>query len=303
MITTPLLAPKRVTCTRSITQSNSLHVSPQASLLCAGEGSHGNGGSATITGAFVPFNTAWTSHTINLLMGPVAAGFIGGTREDIGRGIAVDGVGNVYVVGQTDSSEATFPVTGGVGLSHYGGYRDAFVAAITEPSLQVSKADWYDPLCPGFSQRYEIVITNTSLIMVTGVTVTDSTKQASALVVTPGQTVTYTITLANTGAGDATDARLTDTLPLSLTYQAGSLWAARGSFGEAGGVITWTGAIPAGTATTAHYAAVVSPALSISDTVALVNTLWIDDGISPLIERRAAVFINPFQVWLPLTAR
>jgi len=130
-----------------------------------------------------------------------------------------------------------------------------------------------------------------------------SAKETESIRVTPGQTVSYTITLANTGTGDATNVRLTDTLPLSLTYQAGSLWAGGGSYGEASGVITWTGAIAAGAATTVRYATVVSPALPVSDTVALVNTVWIDDGINAPIKQAVAVFTNPFQAWLPLTAR
>jgi len=69
------------------------------------------------------------------------------------------------------------------------------------------------------------------------------------------------------------------------------------------GVITWTGAITAGTAATVRYAAVVSPAPPVSDTMALVNTARIDDGVNPILERAAAVFINPFHVWLPMSAR
>jgi len=58
-------------------------------------------------------------------------GYIGGSDEDYGNGIAVDGVGNAYVVGDTLSSEAQgFPVTVGPDLTHNGGYSDAFVAKV-----------------------------------------------------------------------------------------------------------------------------------------------------------------------------
>ncbi len=56
-------------------------------------------------------------------------GYIGGASWDGGTGIAVDGSGNAYVIGGTGSSEATFPVTVGPGLTYRGG-SDVFVAEI-----------------------------------------------------------------------------------------------------------------------------------------------------------------------------
>src|SRR5205814_1273329 len=59
------------------------------------------------------------------------AGYIGGIRDDYGHGIAVDSVGNAYITGNTSSTEATFPVTGGPDLTFNGGfYDDAFVAKV-----------------------------------------------------------------------------------------------------------------------------------------------------------------------------
>ena len=64
----------------------------------------------------------------------VYAGYIGGSGEDYGSGIAVDRTGNVYVVGSTRSGEAEgFPVMAGPDLTYngsdlYGG--DAFVAKV-----------------------------------------------------------------------------------------------------------------------------------------------------------------------------
>ena len=57
------------------------------------------------------------------------AGFIGGSGNDSGRGIAVDGLGNAYVTGTTESDETTFPVIGGPGVT-YNGSEDAFVAKV-----------------------------------------------------------------------------------------------------------------------------------------------------------------------------
>jgi uncharacterized protein (TIGR03437 family) len=60
----------------------------------------------------------------------VYCGYIGGIAKDYGRGIAVDGAGNAYVVGDTASNQTSFPVTGGPDLTYNGGDSDAFVAKI-----------------------------------------------------------------------------------------------------------------------------------------------------------------------------
>ncbi len=58
----------------------------------------------------------------------VYATYIGGAGYDYAAGIAVDAVGNAYVVGTTKSDN--FPVTAGVLQSQYGGGRDAFVVKL-----------------------------------------------------------------------------------------------------------------------------------------------------------------------------
>ena len=57
------------------------------------------------------------------------AGYIGGAGFDVGSGVAVDGSGNAYVTGSTDSGQATFPVTVGADLT-FNGDLDAFVAKV-----------------------------------------------------------------------------------------------------------------------------------------------------------------------------
>jgi len=57
-------------------------------------------------------------------------GYIGGTGNDYGRGIAVDGSGNAYITGYTSSNEASFPVSGDLDLSYNGGANDAFAAKV-----------------------------------------------------------------------------------------------------------------------------------------------------------------------------
>ena len=62
--------------------------------------------------------------------GLVYAGFIGGSQDDKALGVAVDASGNAYVIGNTGSSEATFPVVNGPDLTYNGGSFDAFIAKV-----------------------------------------------------------------------------------------------------------------------------------------------------------------------------
>jgi uncharacterized repeat protein (TIGR01451 family) len=127
-----------------------------------------------------------------------------------------------------------------------------------------------------------------------------SNKRANLVRVVPGQVVSFTLTPDNSAGRDATSISVTDTLPGSLVYQPGSLSADAGRFGEAAGVITWTGPLSAWTAVAVRYTATVSPGLSISETVALRNSMWIDDGGGTPLERAAVLFINPYETYLPL---
>ena len=60
----------------------------------------------------------------------VYAGYIGGAGNDEGLGIAVDSAGNAYVSGETESTEASFPVMIGPDLTFNGGFSDSFVAKV-----------------------------------------------------------------------------------------------------------------------------------------------------------------------------
>ena len=59
----------------------------------------------------------------------VYCGYVGGSGDDSGRGIAVDSLGNVYVVGSTVSAQPTFPLAVGPDLTKNGS-QDAFVAKL-----------------------------------------------------------------------------------------------------------------------------------------------------------------------------
>ena len=69
----------------------------------------------------------------------IYAGFIGGTGDDRGKAIAVDNDGNAYISGDTNSTEISFPVTGGPDLTHNGA-TDAFVAKVNASGTALSYA-------------------------------------------------------------------------------------------------------------------------------------------------------------------
>ncbi|MFZ5808833.1 MAG: SBBP repeat-containing protein [Chloroflexota bacterium] len=71
--------------------------------------------------------------TLPLVIDPavlVYCGYIGGSGDDSGNGIAVDTAGNAYITGSTASTQATFPLAVGPDLTYNGGDRDVFVAKV-----------------------------------------------------------------------------------------------------------------------------------------------------------------------------
>ena len=109
------------------------------------------------------------------------AGYIGGTGDDRGKAIAVDAVGGIYLTGETNSTQLTFPLKGGVDSTHNLGF-DAFIAKFC------------------VTRCVDLVLTQS-----------DSPDPASV-----GANVTYTITVTNNGADTATDVELIDVLPAGV---------------------------------------------------------------------------------------
>jgi hypothetical protein len=89
------------------------------------------GGIAYLTGEI---SSGMTSREVLVLKvnatgsGLVYGTYFGGSADDYGYGIAIDGGGNAYVTGQTASSD--FPVTAGAFQTLPGGLLDAFVAKL-----------------------------------------------------------------------------------------------------------------------------------------------------------------------------
>jgi uncharacterized repeat protein (TIGR01451 family) len=126
-----------------------------------------------------------------------------------------------------------------------------------------------------------------------------ASKSVRPVQATPGEVLTYTIRLENSGP-PLPGVRVTDTLPVEVHYL-GDLWASSGGYGEAGGVITWTGSVPAVEPITITFGVTVGG--QIDGPQAIVNTAQIDDGVGNVWERQAVVIVNGYSTYLPLALR
>ncbi len=76
-----------------------------------------------------PFGDGFIAKVNSAGTGLVYCGYIGGNDNDGANGVAVDGNGNAYVVGNTSSTPVTFPVAVGPDIT-FNGDQDAFVAKV-----------------------------------------------------------------------------------------------------------------------------------------------------------------------------
>ncbi|MDQ1353866.1 MAG: hypothetical protein QG657_4173, partial [Acidobacteriota bacterium] len=102
----------------------------------------------------------------------VYCGYIGGSAEDVARGIAVDGSGCAYVVGITDSSETDFPVAVGPDLT-YNTNSDAFVAKVKADGTGLIYCGYIGG--SGDDRGNGIAIDSTGCVYVTGYTTSTET--------------------------------------------------------------------------------------------------------------------------------
>jgi uncharacterized repeat protein (TIGR01451 family) len=126
-----------------------------------------------------------------------------------------------------------------------------------------------------------------------------SRLSASPLLPGPGDTVTYSIYLENPGP-ILTSVHVTDTLSADVTY-AGDLSASSGTYGEAGGVITWSGSVGPATPVTISFSAVVEAQVTMP--LPILNTAWIEDSWGHEWVRQATVIANGQGNYLPLASK
>ncbi len=132
------------------------------------------------------------------------AGYIGGSGSDVGNGIAVDSLGAAYVTGYTDSTEATFPVTGGPDTTHNGGL-DAFVAKVVPNGTGLDYAGYIGG--SGSDVGSGIAVDSVGAAYVTGTT--RSTEATFPVTVGPD----LTLNGDPTSTGDAFVAKIEGTSP------------------------------------------------------------------------------------------
>jgi uncharacterized repeat protein (TIGR01451 family) len=181
----------------------------------------------------------------------VYAGYIGGFDNDRGNGIAVDTGNSVHVVGETSSSQITFPDTVGPDLTYNGGV-DAFVAQINAGGNALVYAGYIGGL--GDDRGKGIAVDSAGDVYVVGETnsappnfpaktgpdttqngdfdafvakicVTACADLSVTLTANPPKVVRvtdniiYTITVTNNGPDAASNVKLTVTLPSTVAFQ------------------------------------------------------------------------------------
>ena len=116
-----------------------------------------------------------------------------------------------------------------------------------------------------------------------------SAKQANTGQVQPGDRVTYTIALRNTGDPFSNTIRVTDVVPFGLNYLPGSFTATTGSTdASAAPTLTWNGVMSNTSIVTLTFA--VTVATSLNQTI--TNVATIDPAIDVPITRSAAVTVT-----------
>lgn len=126
-------------------------------------------------------------------------------------------------------------------------------------------------------------------------------KEVSSDEAEPGDVLTYTITVSNSGDSSA-GTWLTDVLPAQLSYASDSLTATLGTWGVEDGTITWTAELSGGESAMVMFGAEVSSAVPRDSWI--TNTVEIS-GPSQSLTRSVEVYVPPdvYYVYLPRLVR
>jgi hypothetical protein len=117
--------------------------------------------------------------------GLVYCGYIGGSAQDFAAGIRVDDSGNAYLVGETASSEASFPALVGPDSTYNGGNSDAFAAKVNPTGTGLVYCGYVGG--SGYDTGYGIAVDRTGKVAITGST--DSRE--TSFPVTAGPDLTF----------------------------------------------------------------------------------------------------------------
>jgi hypothetical protein len=143
-------------------------------------------------GPDLTFNGGWDGFVAKVKAdgsGLVYCGYIGGSSDDYGQGIAVDSSGNAFITGYTWSTESTFPVAVGPDLTYNDGgdssFSDAFVAKVKADGTGFAYCGYIGG--NGRDRGFGIAMDSSGNAYITGVTTSDPTTLPS--IVGPSLTV------------------------------------------------------------------------------------------------------------------
>jgi hypothetical protein len=112
----------------------------------------------TTTGAFQTTNGGSIDVFVTQLNstgnGLIYSTYIGGTNDDIGDGIAIDGSGNAYITGYTNSTN--YDITLGAFQTTNGGHNDVFVTKFCFEPSQPGIISGNTSVCAGSTQTYTV---------------------------------------------------------------------------------------------------------------------------------------------------
>lgn len=127
-----------------------------------------------------------------------------------------------------------------------------------------------------------------------------STKTSNNPAPAPGETVTYSIHLIQSGSPINDAIHLTDTLPDGLSYISGSLSATSGQVDDSQApTLSWSGVLMEASQVTITY----STKVEAGATGMITNTANVDAGSGGYFNRSATIFVNGFSIYLPWARR
>ncbi|MDY7041259.1 MAG: DUF5107 domain-containing protein [Chloroflexota bacterium] len=145
----------------------------------------------------------------------------------------------------------------------------------------------------GWGDTFTSVLVNPAPVLVT------SRKTSERPTVEPGGTLTYTISLRNTGNQAAASVSITDDVPSALEVLTPTLTASLGEAYYTSGTITWQHAVSAGQMVTITFA--IRPLDTAPRPTTITNTVEINDG-QGVFTRRALIGHGHY-LYFPLTAK
>lgn len=125
-------------------------------------------------------------------------------------------------------------------------------------------------------------VTSTVVLNQAIIDLSNSSKLVDNEEITVGSILNYTLTIENSGNVTATNAMLTDTLPLDLLYQANSLMVTPdvGTYGYSEGTISWNGDLAPDEVVTLEFSAIVDNTASVDDVITNEMTVTAGDEMA-----------------------